>query len=798
MKRLTAFFLALIIVLAPSSVLAGTDDGTIVLRFDGENDLITGAYGTGYEICANALKLTALGEASPYIELDMTDLSVDCSVFKSVVIVYKVPTYTDGDRLQQNFEFTTSQASGKTGKDTLQKNDKYGVALYDLSYLSTTWKGTLNSLKINWLSKVSEGSVLYIDSIVISTDRNSALASANAAAETANGRTVENIWNDYRKNHLKENTNTYIISDGTLYFRYCPGMLTARSLAERLGNAVSAATGYSVDCDIYSGFNTLAEKGQGNVKYVLSYGERSFITYRKTVIISDSSYHDSFDGLDPEYLPENYTSNEFLSDGVSLSDVTAMPASSSGLAGHSNHECRVVDTPYGTFAVIPMSDKGDGSFGQINGATATVFKVENGSYTSLWSFTFSNHTTKPNIFYAPDGMVYVCCADAENLDASMYVGYFDPSEPFDGAVETRKAIYYKDGTAPGGYGYGQPILDTTDEKIVFMYCGGATEGHFAWFVYDYTTHSFETGAMHTTLSNTYRHCYLYGFSDGNGGLYVVGGRDVLLSTLGYSLPDVSYAWDEVNLFHFPDIYASQYNMITVNSADYSQQDVMMPTTSNNGHGDAYLDTLGYLHVLTSTRMHGSNRHHNTLYWEYWHTVYDVRTPGENPKPVYNEPVLFNNDAEYSCRMIESSRGDLCIVAMKQNSGNVEIYSVDRETYEKKLIVNKQLEGNIRCDGSIIVSNSRNGSVIDNEITVMMPASSGGTAYKMFSVIFDDKIIGDIDGDGKVNVSDALRLKQCILGKIVGGRECDINGDGKINVTDVNILKKIIVGAQTGL
>ncbi len=782
--------LVLLLILVSVPVCAGENDGTICVRFDGGECQVTSSCGTEYSLVGNSLKLISVGVDAPCVEFDISDLSIDCSVIKSVVIVYKIPTYVDGDRLQQMVEFTTSQSTGKTGKTTLKKNGTYAAALYDCSNY-TTWAGTLSTLKLDWLTKGSDGATMYIDCIILGTDRNAVTTAGNAAAAAANGRRVENIWNDYRKNHIRENNNTYITSDGTEYFRYERTALTARSLAERLGNAVSTATGYDVGCDIYSGYNTFAANGQGYVKYILSYGDDAFIVYLKSVIVDDSTYHDDFDGLDPDYIPENHVTDEFVSDGVSLSDVTAMPASSSGLAVHSNHECRVVDTPYGTFAVIPMSE--NGSFGQIDGASATVFKVENGTCTALWSFTFSNHTTKPNIFYAPDGMVYVCCADAEDLSGSLYVGYFDPTRPFTGATETRKSIKYNGGTAPGGYGYGQPILDTVNGVIVFMYCGGATEGHFAWFVYNYITHTYETTTVHATLSSTYRHCYLYGFSDGNGGLYVVGGRDVLLSTLGITLPDVSYAWDEVNLFHFPDIYSPQYNIITVNSADYSRKDTMMPTTSNNGHGDTYLDTAGYLHVLTSTRMHGADRHHNTLYWEYWYTVYDATAPGANPKPVYNEPILFNSDGEYSCRMIESSRGDLCIVAMKQSSGTVEIYSVNRETHEKTLILNKTLGGSLRCDGSIIVANNRNGSVIDNEITVMMPASDGGTAYKMFSVQFADVLRGDIDGDGKINAKDTNLLIQIVIGNLEKVPAADIDGDGKINAKDTNLLVQIVIG-----
>jgi surface protein len=56
--------------------------------------------------------------------------------------------------------------------------------------------------------------------------------------------------------------------------------------------------------------------------------------------------------------------------------------------------------------------------------------------------------------------------------------------------------------------------------------------------------------------------------------------------------------------------------------------------------------------------------------------------------------------------------------------------------------------------------------------------------------------GDVNGDGKVNVSDVTTLVNMILGIVpkdaVRG---DLNGDGKINVTDVTTLVNIILGIQ---
>ena len=58
------------------------------------------------------------------------------------------------------------------------------------------------------------------------------------------------------------------------------------------------------------------------------------------------------------------------------------------------------------------------------------------------------------------------------------------------------------------------------------------------------------------------------------------------------------------------------------------------------------------------------------------------------------------------------------------------------------------------------------------------------------------VAGDVNGDGKVNVSDVTALVNMILGVIPKDfTRGDINGDGKINVSDVTALVNLILGVQ---
>ena len=57
-----------------------------------------------------------------------------------------------------------------------------------------------------------------------------------------------------------------------------------------------------------------------------------------------------------------------------------------------------------------------------------------------------------------------------------------------------------------------------------------------------------------------------------------------------------------------------------------------------------------------------------------------------------------------------------------------------------------------------------------------------------------QLVGDVNGDGHVNVSDVTTLVNMILGVIPKDEtRADINGDGKINVSDVTALVNIILG-----
>ena len=62
-----------------------------------------------------------------------------------------------------------------------------------------------------------------------------------------------------------------------------------------------------------------------------------------------------------------------------------------------------------------------------------------------------------------------------------------------------------------------------------------------------------------------------------------------------------------------------------------------------------------------------------------------------------------------------------------------------------------------------------------------------TLYKLN----DDPTLGDVNGDGEVNIADVNQVIKVILGGQTDGN-CDVNGDDEVNISDVNFIIKIIL------
>ena len=92
---------------------------------------------------------------------------------------------------------------------------------------------------------------------------------------------------------------------------------------------------------------------------------------------------------------------------------------------------------------------------------------------------------------------------------------------------------------------------------------------------------------------------------------------------------------------------------------------------------------------------------------------------------------------------------------------------------------------------------RNNTILkDNDLVgtgTVLELRSGNTVMKSYRLI----VTADVNGDGKINITDMIAVKSSILGKSsltdVYSKAADVNGDGKINITDFIKIKAHILG-----
>ena len=741
-------------------------DGVFAIRFNSEgriNNFVSVGNNSrfGYDEDEDSLEAVVTGASDPSIYLDLKSAGLSAGTYGYMTYVYRIPSGVQREGPSGNFYYVCGNIDVPTGGYetalySLKKTGQYCTITIPMNAKSN-WSGLIKGLRIDYYSDAYVGDRMYIDSIAFTTTQAKGEAYGQQRLDERNGApepgtlSAQGLWQIYRVLHKNANSNEFITGSETnyqMYFRYgSKDKLTERSLADRFARAIKQATGYDVTCtiDVHSAFlnlyNNFDNGNSAGVYYTINFNGWDYVIWVPTTIIKDTSYSDPLDGTASDYVYSTPNANTWFSEGYNVTDSVSLQTSNTGLVEHSNHETRMVRTPYGTFVVFPTWANQD-SWGTIGGATATVFRVyDNGTYSKLFSFDFAYHTTKPNIMYAADGNVYVVCGDDQGSSASIYVAYFDPQNPSN-VKSGRTSKAYSGGAAPGGYGYSQPILDDTNGKIYLMACGGSGgAGYLTWFIYDYKTHQWESNGYTAVLNGTYRHCYLYGYSDGANGLYVVGGRDVLLTTLGLGgvIANVNYAWDEVNVIHFPNMHSTNFTLTHVTDADYSQQDRQMyPASNNSTSGDAFLTSDGYLHVIANEQMH--DRNNSGTYEFLWHAVYDVKAPGATPTLVYRKPVqLISPKNLYASKFVEGKDGTLYLIAItKGQAPRAEIWKASGKYGEnlELMAVRNFSDSSHNCTSGIVATNSRNGSINDGTVNVIYPTNNNDWVtyyYKFFTV-----------------------------------------------------------------
>ncbi|MBR0303018.1 MAG: hypothetical protein IJQ80_04140, partial [Clostridia bacterium] len=634
-----------------------------------------------------------------------------------------------------------------------QRSSSFLLEIVDLS-AKENWKGAIKGLRIDYFADTAVGDVQYLDSIIFCRSSSLAGGAGNDRLRERNGN-VDNgtagIWNTYWNYYKNANSYEFISGDAdnlTMYFRYgSKAKMTARSIADRMARAITNATGYEVTCELYSysfcDLDWSDSEPQAYMYYILRHDDEAYLATVKTKIIKDSGYSDALDGTSSDPTLTYQNTSTWASSGYAITNSKATTTFNGYIAYHSNHEIKLVETPYGTFMVHHTVGE-DGNYNYEGGGQSSVFRIyDDGTSKKIYTYDCTSHTTKPQIMYGDDGLVYFVQADDSEgtTTAHISLGYFDPSQPkSDGTYNityNRYTMAYPGGADPsgGGYGYSVPVLDPVSGCIYIFYCGGRDDPGFylTWFRYNYRQHKWKDGD-NAVFYDDYRHCYLYGYPDGEGGVYIVAERACLNECLGIQneVYGADYTWDQINMFHVKN-NGNATSQIVI-PADYTQRARHMYPGCNNAKSDVFMTSDKKLHVLWTCGMHAQYIHTGISNY-IQHCIYDASVAGAEPQLIYSEPICFASpDNYYSMRMVENTSGHLFIIAMPgDKDARCEVWrATDALGTKFELKACRNFSTKTKLATAMLAGNNRNNSIVDNTVSCAYPLESG-EKYMFFTV-----------------------------------------------------------------
>lgn len=178
--------------------------------------------------------------------------------------------------------------------------------------------------------------------------------------------------------------------------------------------------------------------------------------------------------------------------------------------------------------------------------------------------------------------------------------------------------------------------------------------------------------------------------------------------------------------------------------------------------------------------------------------YDLKVTLDN----YTEIAAVQMDVHWSPEL--STSKDLLTLGERMNGLSYVVEPVDDGVYR---LIFYSLGGNTIAQGNseaftLSFENSANVNFNNTEITIdniVLSSVDGENVSSQIEFTYNVKvpILGDINGDGEVNVTDVVTLYSYILGNTTGIDEnvVDLNGDGEVNVTDIVSLYSIILNSN---
>ncbi len=495
-------------------------------------------------------------------------------------------------------------------------------------------------------------------------------------------------------------------------------------------------------------------------------------------------YSSATNGIDVSYVRQFIDGNgdAFLAGG--------------GVGAHGGHETRIVRTSNGTYATYithatgNQSDDNNGWWTAVqndpdlyetykyyyNGiAKFDIIKVTATGFESLYlgEYPQAAGSCTPNIMFDGDHTVYVTViAD----DKNRYGNTMGTSEFTNGIwlevieidINTDEVsrhvgpVFYDHTTTPfedHGYGYSQPCLDVAHGKLYCITNGGEAEdpgntyahqaGYMAWWVYDLNTHTFDP-VCHT-IERFSRRCYMNVYPDGNGGFTMVTERCAPSRELGIALnctfSTSGYLWDALYVMHVPNPSVNYAEDTTIWEPTYTSgaKNFIASASHYGTSGCTYLDSQNRIHVIYSITYYTDPTDKTTKMSGVYHAMYSLS--GEE---LYNQAIpkslLSGNPGKTfkgpggGFAMTQGPDGKYYIFVFNNNNSSttLEIWSGTNGTsFTKKATgINLTLPNgtNVAKATKPIIGNTRNGSVLDGVIPIMIHTSGGdGDPYYYLSV-----------------------------------------------------------------
>ena len=403
---------------------------------------------------------------------------------------------------------------------------------------------------------------------------------------------------------------------------------------------------------------------------------------------------------------------------------------------HGGQQMRLCHTERGTYAICAK------------GFDAGIFYVAkiapDNTVTLLHTGEFEQDGSVPiDIGQDNNGDIVV----SSSTSTTLFIYIFDKETD----AVTEYSMPYVFGSVEFSYpGYGQTMFDFANRKIYKFFSGGLFTGNYEmeWFTFDLETKTWSEKSICRSLEGIGRHCYLYPVTDGNGGAYIVANRDILIETVGDQLQNVvgqTYLWDELKLFHIPDLTTGENITYTTIQEAHSERGAegLWSSASNNHAGGIFVDANGYLHVTYRDYVYnlsGEPREFDN-YMYYRHAIYD------GLECIYNENLELQKSTtgNEKAQIVQGTDGTLYMIVVNQNRSPlvIDIYKAEDELGKTWILESTKTYDSTIAASSISISQVRNGSTQDDIISCFFYSYGQKYTGCVFNISLKDYSITEI-------------------------------------------------------